>query len=368
MLQNCINNPVPIDAIEFLWGNMPVDCHFSYGDVSTFPFTLIKLISGEFEGWGEVLLHSNDHFFDFAAGLLGRDARLLDEMLNELLDIESEDKYLAELLSLSGYDLMSNVSNLPVANLLGGAKRKVIPLMPCLFPTGPEDGAAKAEKYVRQGFKFLKMKLLAQPLQDLDTVKQIRKTINRDIVLQGDANLGYSSQDLHDGILAKLYDAGLDIIEDPFDGNADDYLSQKKPGNPKLMIDEPARRDETLKKYLEKNAVDFVNLHPCQQGTLTHAILRDKMSESFGVKTVVGGTGFTGTATILYQQLASCIGTSAPCGELGGHFDHGMPASSCEPLIIENGTIKLDPEEKIIIKPDIENLKPYLIGKKQISG
>ena len=368
MLNNFIDNFVPIESVEFLWGNMPVDCHFSYGDVATFPFTLVKITSGEFEGWGEMLVHSNQRFFDFAADLVGKDTRLLDDMLGELLDIESEDKHLAELFSLAGYALLSNVSSLSIAHLLGGAKRQIIPLMPCIFPTGPEDGAAKAEKYARQGFKSLKMKLVAQSQRDLNTIKQIRGAIGKDIVFQGDANLGFSSQDIHGGILARLYDAGLDIIEDPFDGTVDEYLSQKKPGNPKIMIDVPARIDEQLKEYLEKGAVDFVNFHPCQQGTLKHAVDRYKMSESFGVPAVVGGTGFTGIGTVIYQQLASVIGLSAPCGELGGSFDHGMPAKSCEPLPIENGSIRLDPDKKVSIEPYIEKLQPYFIDTKQIVG
>ncbi len=75
---------------------------------------------------------------------------------------------------------------------------------------------------------------------------------------------------------------------------------------------------------------------------MSRAIARAKASEIMGCKVWIGGTGSFGVQAAAYQQLASVIGTSMPCGEIGGLFDHGFVNDIIEkPYELKNGAITL---------------------------
>lgn len=356
---------VTIDEIGFFWGKVPVKCHFSSGSVEHFPFMLVRLVSEGSAGWGETLCNFDDKFRTLADSILGCDAGRLDDRLCELLDIESEDRYVAEAFSMAGHNLAAQVRSKTLSQLLGPVGRTKVPLMPCIFPSDPEDGAATAAKFRAQGFSQIKFKLMGDVARDVETLRQIRKAVGEATILQGDANCGYSLCEVREGLLAKLKASGLDIIEDPCEGGAQDYAGLRSSEHPRIMIDVAARKDGLLREFLEAGGADLVNLHPCQQGTLTHAIERAKLCEEFGVPVMVGGTGFVGVGTAAYQQIAAVIGLSQPCGELGGGFDHGMPENLCGALTAKAGNVDLADikTSNSIGRPNFKIIEPYLTGR-----
>ena len=100
-------------------------------------------------------------------------------------------------------------------------------------------------------------------------------------------------------------------------------------------MDQPARCLASIAEIGRLGAADAINLHPCQQGTNSELIARDKLARSLQMKVIIGGTGFTGPGTQFYQQLAGVFGLDGPCGEIGGMLDHGMP----ENLLTEDSQV-----------------------------
>ena len=356
-------SPLPIERVDVYWGQVPVDCHFSYGSPDTFDFLLTCVHSCGYVGWGETLIAQVEACCDHAARLLGQDAGLLDALFE--LDVEGRSDLYVESLSMALYDLVGQASAKPLHALLGGARRKVVPLMPCIFPEDAEDAGRKAKALVDQGMNHLKVKLMADSEVDLTTVRAIRRAVGSNIPLQGDANEGYAFDDLSGGVLAALKTNGLDVIEDPCKGGPAEYARLRRSGHSLIMVDEMARHDALLGEAMELGAIDGVNLHPCQQGTLSHALDRAGTAQSFEVSEVVGGTGFIGIGTAAYQHLAGVIGLSGPCGELGGAFDHGQPIL-CDNLAIKDGCVELPDTPGHGARPRMELLERVLCGKRTI--
>ncbi|OHE73474.1 MAG: hypothetical protein A2007_02885 [Verrucomicrobia bacterium GWC2_42_7] len=358
----------PIERIDFFSGIVPVKCIFSTGQVNSFEFTLVRIISGKHFGWGETLAETTDSMLAVARSLIGRDASSLDDILVAELDLESNIRPFIEGFSIAAFDLVSRLYNKPFCQILGEPKRRAIPLMPCIFPFNPVDAAKKALHFKGRGMRYLKMKLTADAVSDIATVSAIRTAVGSDIVLQGDVNQGYSIKQIETGILADLRKAGLDIIEDPTEASPDQYKQFRHEQHPKIMIDIPARTNKLLNEFLQTGATDMVNLHPCQQGTISNAILRAEMCQQYNIPAIVGGTGYVAVGTSAYQHLAAVICTDEPCGELGGCIDHGMPTGLCEMIDQNAGMVDLSCKPGLGVVPDLQQIAPYLTNTCSISS
>jgi len=328
-----------IDRVRLHRGKMPVDVSFSYGEVGAFDFTIVRLFAGGVEGIGEVVIAANDFLFQFLSSLVGCDARGLDALLPRTEN--DEERILCEAVSIALYDLVGRVSGLPLYALLGGATDLSVPLMPCIFPRGPEGAAEKAENFFSQGYRYLKTKLVGDLDEDAARVEAIRSVAPVGVRLQGDANEGYKA--LADACRAveRLAAAGLDVFEDPLEGGVEDYRKLREAASgAKVMADKLSRRTDDLAAVLRAHAADVIGVHPDQPGSLGRALRHVRLAQSFGVPVVIGGTGYTGVGTAAYQHLAAVATPGGPCGELGGFFDHGMPRSLVKaPLPMKDGRV-----------------------------
>jgi len=350
---------VPIKQVEVISGQVPAECRFSYGTQQSAPFTLVRLQSDEAEGWGEVRIEPDPTMIEAAQAMQGADADQLDTWLADYFDLESTQRMYAEAFSMAGHDLVARVAGTPLYQRFGKAVRTRVPLMPCLFPENPGHAAQTARAFIGRGARHLKLKLIGDLDKDLEHLTAVRSVAGASVILQGDANRGYSFRDLVEGGLASLRDAGLDVFEDPCDGTAEQYAELRSMRASKIMLDVDARSNARLEAFLSAGACDLVNLHPCQQGTLSNAVARAGLCQWFGVPVMVGGTGFTGIGTAAYHQLAGCIGTELPCGELGGHLDHGMPPGLTTDSQENPAATRLTDTPGLGVRPDLTALEAY---------
>lgn len=353
---------LPIEKIELVWGDVPVSVRFSYGIPETFCFCFVLITSSGQTGIGETLCHPTESVMKLARGLIGRNVLDGDDLVETLFeDHECVEK---EAFSIALHDLSSKIESQPMCEHLGPVSRKSVPLMPCLFPNEPADARLLAEKYVGLGYRHLKTKLLGKLEHDVEVVRLIRQVADDGIYLQGDANCGYKNLDAALEALPKLKEAGLDVIEDAVEVGVQELAMLRSDKHPALMADISARSMKDVLELCRAHAVDYINLHPCQQGTLSEAMARARVACEYGIKVVVGGTGFCGGGSAAFQHLAGVIGLDGPCGELGGPFDHGMPQGLMKKqLIVKNGHVQLSSEPGHGAEPDWERLEKYTLGR-----
>jgi len=314
-----------IENVEFTWGHIPVDLHFSYGDVDRFPFTIVRLRADDVVGCGEVLVPPNEVAFETAQVLAGSDARRLDTLLPPTTT--DRDRIFQEAFSIALHDLVGRLAGLPLHALVG-----------------------------RVG-------------EDRRRVNAIREVVPEGLVLQGDANEGYETIDEAVRAVSVLSDEGLDLFEDPLRGDVEAYRQLRNNCNgarAKIMVDALARSTSSLASVLMAGAADAINIHPDQPGSLSRVIHHARMIQAFGVPVHIGGTGYVAVGSAAYQHMTAVVGSEGPCGELGGVYDHHMPTSFVrEPLKISNGCVQIPDTPGIGVELDDQKLEPYAEESRQ---
>lgn len=359
---------LPIDGIDLHWGEVPVDLTFSYGAVGAFCFTLVGVRSGGCTGWGEVLVHSGAGTPRRLAALVGQDASALDALIPPD-PADERERIFFEAVSIALYDLVGQCAKLPLHVLLGGRRRDRVPLMPCLFPRTPEDARASAETFLAGGFRHLKVKLVGDLDEDRARVRAVRTVAPDDVPLQGDANEGYDTPSKAERAVRVLGDAGLDLFEDPLRGDVAAYrelTAACRGSRARVMVDALARHTADLAAVLRQEAADAVNIHPDQPGSLSRAVQHARLAQAFAVPVHIGGTGYTAVGSAAYQHLAA-VATDGPCGELGGVFDHHMPASLVQaPLPMADGCVAIPDTPGLGVTIDQQTLMRFEQGRRSL--
>ncbi|MFH0962410.1 MAG: mandelate racemase/muconate lactonizing enzyme family protein, partial [Planctomycetota bacterium] len=204
---------LPIEEVVIHQGKVRCKVRFSYGVPTHFPFTLVHVRSGGLVGLGEGLGELAQSVEGHARKLIGEDARGLDAILPD--HTATEGNTAREALSMALHDLVAKAAGVPLCVLLGGAARKRVPLMPAIFPEGPDDAARKARAFAREGYRWMKFKMMGDAKEDLTNLRAIRKEAGRGVTLQGDANRGYKDFGELAGLLGQFEKAGLNVFEDP---------------------------------------------------------------------------------------------------------------------------------------------------------
>ena len=236
---------------------------------------VVRLGSENVHGWGESLTHPDEKAQALLAELIGQDATRLDGLLRG--PWQDLQPWIREPFSMALYDLVCRVRNIPLTALISGRRRASVPLMPCLFPCSAAEAGQLAEKWTQMGFKHLKTKIIGQRKQDVAIVRSIRRALGKDCHLQADANPGYKSLPLAKDTLDELYTSGLDCIEDPLAGSLEEIAQLRRQVKIPIMLDGPARSLPDIAEIDRPRAAAVVNLHPCQQGTVSELIARDAM-------------------------------------------------------------------------------------------
>ena len=188
------------------------------------------------------------------------------------------------------WDAIGKALRLPVYKLLGGEYRKNIKVYASFMrrDQSPKEVAERAEYFVTQGFKAIKIKIGKRwgfddlPDNAIETVKEVRKVIGYDIDLMVDCNSAYSAPRAIQ-IGRKLEDYGIFHLEEPVPEH--DIESLRKVTE---ALDVPVAAGEQncgryeFKELLVKDAVDIVQPDVTKAGGLLECKKIATIADSFG--------------------------------------------------------------------------------------
>lgn len=123
-------------------------------------------------------------------------------------------------------DLVGRHFGVPAADLLGGAVRETVLPMYLLGNPRVEDDIAEAQKKIKEGYTFFKLKVgIKHPLEEAAAAVAVRRQVGADVALCADANMGMTFQNAR-LFVERARDAGLLFLEQPlrdddFDGMAE---------------------------------------------------------------------------------------------------------------------------------------------------
>jgi L-alanine-DL-glutamate epimerase-like enolase superfamily enzyme len=207
------------------------------------------------------------------------------------------------------YDLYGKYYKIPLYKLFGGARKEVVSDI-TVSVNSPEEMAADAADYVREGYKTLKTKVGLDCELDIIRVKKIREAIGYDIKLRLDANQGWIAKEAVKTI-RKLEDMGMDIelVEQPVKAHDIEGLKYVTDNVETLiMADESLFLPEDGFRILERGAADILNIKLMKCGGLHNALKINAMAESCGVECMLG--------SMIESKIGITAAAHLACGKL----------------------------------------------------
>jgi muconate cycloisomerase len=123
------------------------------------------------------------------------------------------------------YDLVGRHLGVSLADMFGGAVRETLQPMYLLGNPRVADDVAEAQKKIKEGFTFFKLKVgIKHPAEEAAAAVEIRRQIGREVALCADANMGMTFQNAR-MFVERAREADLLFLEQPlreedFDGMA----------------------------------------------------------------------------------------------------------------------------------------------------
>lgn len=250
-------------------------------------------------GWGEMAPLGSFYAEAFAAGvragvaellpkLIGADPRQLDRINTLMDDVMMGQGWLKSPIDMACWDLAGQAAGLPLAEFSGGRFGRGVPLYRSVSQDAPDKMAARAKKYVREGYTRIQVKVGEDPLEDVERMRAVRAAVPAHVLLVADANGAWR------------VDAALRFLTAM--GERDFYLEQpcmtlgetvrvraacRRP----LILDESIGSLEHLLEAHTRNLVEGITIKLARVGGLTKARRIRDVAVALGLRVTIEDTG-----------------------------------------------------------------------------
>ncbi len=212
-----------------------------------------------------------------------RTAMLIERLTPQL---KSQSSALAAV-DMALHDILGKVSGLPLWKLLGGFRDRIrtsvtIGILP------EQETVIRAQEFVAQGFKSLKLKGGIDVDSDIARILKVREAVGPETELRFDANQGFTVEQALK-FVQKTRTARLELIEQPTPKGHPDLL-----GRVTSSVSLPVMADESLMtlrdafRLARRDLVDMVNVKLMKVGGISVALQINSVARSAGFEVMVG--------------------------------------------------------------------------------
>lgn len=192
-------------------------------------------------------------------------------------------------LDIACYDVVGKALGVPVYDLLGGRYHDKFPLAHVLSIGEPEKMVAQTLEKIEEGFRYFKMKVGTNVLDDVKRIQAVHDAVGEDISIRVDVNQGWKTSAATLQALAKLQNVTLDWIEQPvLADDIDAMVEVKSKSSLPMMIDEGLRGFKEMREIIAKRAADKVNIKLMKCGGIYPAQKLAHMAEMAQIDCQVG--------------------------------------------------------------------------------
>ena len=185
------------------------------------------------------------------------------------------------------FDAIGKSRGLPLYEHLGPARTmamtdRTVGLMP------PAEAAAKAQAFVREGFRAIKVKLAGNTDEDVERVGGVRKALGNHILVRVDANQAYTYRSAL-AFAKQAYGHVVECFEQPLPADDLSGMQSLTEASPiPVMADESVLTPQDAAKVGWGKCARLVNLKVMKTGGIARAIEANAICESAGMPTMVG--------------------------------------------------------------------------------
>ena len=355
-----------LNGVELRRIQMPLVAPFrtSFGTETGRDVLLVRVVTGEAEGWGECVAMSDplysSEYVDAAADVLRRflipavaaERRLEATRVGPALAAFKGHRMAKAALETAVLDAELRAAGRPLARELGAVRETV----PCGVSVGIMDSIGAlldaVAGYLDQGYVRIKLKI--QPGWDVEPVRAVRERFGDDVLLQVDANTAYTLADARQ--LARLDPFGLLLIEQPLD--EEDVLGHAelaKAVSTPICLDESIVSARAAADAIRLGACAIVNIKPGRVGGYLEARRIHDVCAAHGVPVWCGGMLETGVGRAANVALAALPGFTLP-GDTSAS-DRYFRTDITAPFVLDRGHLPVPTGPGIGVDPIPEVLQ-----------
>lgn len=225
---------------------------------------------------------------DFARITLGKDPRDIEARMNDLHEYIAFNSTIKSAWDLALHDIAAKAEGLPLYKYLGGEK-KTIQTDLTIGIDSPEVMARKAEVFVEDGVRIIKVKLGKKGREDVERIRLIRAAVGKDIQLRTDANQGWGFDEAVETLQA-LGEYDIQYCEQPIRSYMDARLPELRKLSPiKIMADESVFDHFDAIRLMDADAIDYVNIKLAKSGGILEAKKIADVTAERGIACMLGG-------------------------------------------------------------------------------
>ena len=217
---------------------------------------------------------------ELAPHLIGYDPRQLDK-LNRRMDAALKGHpYVKSAIDIACWDILGQVTGLPVCMLLGGRYGEDFVLYRAISQESPGDMAAKVSGYREEGYRRFQLKVGGDPDVDIERIFAVARELEPEDKLIADANTGWLK---HEAMRVVRAVGDVDVyIEQPC-LSYEECLAVKERTDHPFVLDEVIDGMTSLLRGHADRAMDVVNIKISKFGGLTKARQARDLCVSLGI-------------------------------------------------------------------------------------
>jgi muconate cycloisomerase len=339
------------------WGEAPV---------------LIKWGGDHMKYYGESTTTTEHVIKDYLAPVLvGADPLNLEPILFEMDRRVKGYPYAKAAVDTALYDLIGQHLNVPVYQLLGGARSEWVLLCHSIGIMPIDEAVREACEVVAQGVKVIKLKVGINPEHDVALVRQVREAVGPELRLTLDANQGYATAYEAIRTIRAIQPYDIQFVEQPVQG-LDEMARVARAVDVPLMADESAWTPQDIIQINQLEAARIVSLYTTKAGGMYNAKKVAAVCEATNIVCNVNGSieSGVGNAANLHLacstrvvRLASVLPVTTPAGQ-GTSGNVGLfylDDIVTEAFEYKDGALRVPQGPGLGVKVDLDKLQQYAL-------
>jgi L-alanine-DL-glutamate epimerase-like enolase superfamily enzyme len=285
----------------------------------------------------------------FAPALVGTDPTAVTAARQNMDRLVVGNSYAKCSVDIALHDIWGKSVGQPIYRLLGGAVRESVPVAHMIGLMDESDAAKEGVAAVADGVHALQIKGGVDSERDIRLVRELRRELGSGVTLRLDANQGYGHAKQAGRVVARLADAGVDLVEQPAVGLA--FLAEVTAGaTVPIIADESCWDVNDALEVVRHRAADCLSIYLAKAGGFVGARSVAAVAEAHRMPCDINGSiesAIGNAANIHFAlahsaiSLASVIPISAPAGAhpcctAGRYYEDDVLS---EPFAVQDGAI-----------------------------